>query len=185
MTLGYTNRGGWLVLFGQTWFSMFPGISQYVVEEKQLWKFGVPSSACHFECPLGFADGCCDCCHLAGIAQFVNNFAEPGDPEYAPPVTKGETPTQRRARIHVLRLEEGAKKALEELEKCMCLPLAPCWIISLLFLWIPMQILEVCFKVHVGLSVEFGFGYPAVYAGFQAASNLGMHSCVVLTRDCS
>jgi U1 small nuclear ribonucleoprotein len=47
----------------------------------------------------------------------VNNFAEPGDPEYAPPVTKGETPTQRRARIHVLRLEEGAKKALEELEK--------------------------------------------------------------------
>jgi hypothetical protein len=71
---------------------MFPGISQYVAEEKQLWKFGVPSSACYFECPLGFAYGCGDCCHLAGIAQFVNNFAEPGDPEYAPPVTKGETP---------------------------------------------------------------------------------------------
>jgi hypothetical protein len=48
-----------------------------------------------------------------------------------------------------------------------------------------MQILGVCFKVHVGLSVEFGSGYPVVYAGFQAASNLGMHSCVVLTRDCS
>lgn len=27
-----------------------------------------------------------------GIAQFVGNFAEPGDPEYAPPVQKGETP---------------------------------------------------------------------------------------------
>jgi len=47
------------------------------------------------------------------------------------------------------------------------------------------EVLEVCFKVHVGLSVEFGSGYPVVYAGFQAASNLGMHSCVVLTRDCS
>lgn len=29
---------------------------------------------------------------LPGIAQFVNNFAEPGDPQYAPPVQKGETP---------------------------------------------------------------------------------------------
>lgn len=29
---------------------------------------------------------------LPGIAQFVNNFAEPGEPEYAPPVQKGETP---------------------------------------------------------------------------------------------
>ncbi|CAM6061669.1 unnamed protein product [Sphagnum tenellum] len=57
------------------------------------------------------------CPPYQGIGQFVNNFAEPGDPEYAPPVTKGETPTQRRARIHMLRLEEGAKKALEELEK--------------------------------------------------------------------
>lgn len=28
----------------------------------------------------------------SGIAQFVNNFAEPGAPEYAPPVQKGETP---------------------------------------------------------------------------------------------
>lgn len=27
--------------------------------------------------------------------------------------------TERRARIHKLRLEEGAKKAAEELEKCM------------------------------------------------------------------
>ncbi|KAJ7189607.1 hypothetical protein O6H91_Y531700 [Diphasiastrum complanatum] len=32
------------------------------------------------------------CPPYAGIAQFVNNFAEPGEPEYAPPVTKGETP---------------------------------------------------------------------------------------------
>jgi U1 small nuclear ribonucleoprotein len=64
------------------------------------------------------------CPPYQGIGQFVNNFAEPGDPEYAPPVTKGETPTQRRARIHMLRLEEGAKKALEELEKCMYFDLA-------------------------------------------------------------
>ena len=28
---------------------------------------------------------------LAGVAQFVGQFAEPGDPEYEPPVTKGET----------------------------------------------------------------------------------------------
>lgn len=26
-----------------------------------------------------------------GIGQFVSQFAEPGDPEYAPPVQKGET----------------------------------------------------------------------------------------------
>lgn len=26
------------------------------------------------------------------MAQFVNNFAEPGDPEYAPPVPEPETP---------------------------------------------------------------------------------------------
>ncbi|KAG0582817.1 hypothetical protein KC19_3G088400 [Ceratodon purpureus] len=57
------------------------------------------------------------CPSYQGIGQFVQHFAEPGDPEYAPPVTKGETPTQRRARIHQLRLEEGARKALEELSK--------------------------------------------------------------------
>lgn len=27
----------------------------------------------------------------AGIAQFVSKFAEPGDPEYAPPVKEAET----------------------------------------------------------------------------------------------
>lgn len=27
-----------------------------------------------------------------GMAQLVSKFAEPGDPEYAPPVQKGETP---------------------------------------------------------------------------------------------
>ena len=27
-----------------------------------------------------------------GMAQFVSHFAEPGDPEYAPPVKKAETP---------------------------------------------------------------------------------------------
>lgn len=31
---------------------------------------------------------------FAGIGQFVQQFAEPGDPEYAPPVTKGETPVR-------------------------------------------------------------------------------------------
>lgn len=102
----------------------------------------------------------------SGIGQFVSQFAEPGEPEYAPPVTKGETPVsarssvwtgidsgvyvrvyslcawllilrsrpahhgtkfwhgalcsqaQRRARIHLLRLEKGAEKAASELEKC-------------------------------------------------------------------
>ncbi|XP_009407689.2 U1 small nuclear ribonucleoprotein 70 kDa [Musa acuminata AAA Group] len=57
------------------------------------------------------------CPPYTGMAQFVSQFAEPSDPEYAPPVIKGETPTERRARIRKLRLEEGARKAAEELEK--------------------------------------------------------------------
>ncbi|KVI08840.1 U1 small nuclear ribonucleoprotein 70 kDa [Cynara cardunculus var. scolymus] len=57
------------------------------------------------------------CPPYTGMAQFVSQFAESTDPEYAPPVQKGETPGQRKARIHQLRLEEGAKKAAEELEK--------------------------------------------------------------------
>ncbi|KAI8542410.1 hypothetical protein RHMOL_Rhmol08G0136900 [Rhododendron molle] len=57
------------------------------------------------------------CPPYTGMAQFVGNFAEKGDPEYQPPVQKGETPAERKARIHTLRLEEGAKKAAEELEK--------------------------------------------------------------------
>ncbi|CAH1437267.1 unnamed protein product [Lactuca virosa] len=57
------------------------------------------------------------CPPYTGMAQYVSHFAEPTDPEYAPPVEKGETPGQRRARIHQLRLEEGARKAAEELEK--------------------------------------------------------------------
>ncbi|WOL07854.1 U1 small nuclear ribonucleoprotein 70 kDa-like [Canna indica] len=57
------------------------------------------------------------CPPYTGMAQFVSHFAEPSDPEYAPPVVKGETPTERRARIRKLRLEEGARKAAEELEK--------------------------------------------------------------------
>ncbi|XP_038976916.1 U1 small nuclear ribonucleoprotein 70 kDa-like isoform X1 [Phoenix dactylifera] len=57
------------------------------------------------------------CPPYTGMAQFVSHFAEPGDPEYAPPVEKGETPAQRRARVHKLRLDEGARKAAEELEK--------------------------------------------------------------------
>eukprot|EP00262_Sarcandra_glabra_P012200 TRINITY_DN309_c0_g1_i3.p1 TRINITY_DN309_c0_g1~~TRINITY_DN309_c0_g1_i3.p1 ORF type:complete len:505 (-),score=88.74 TRINITY_DN309_c0_g1_i3:355-1869(-) len=57
------------------------------------------------------------CLPYTGMAHFVSNFAEPGDPEYAPPVQKGETSTQRRARVHILRLEKGAMKAAEELQK--------------------------------------------------------------------
>ncbi|KAK9071410.1 hypothetical protein SSX86_009979 [Deinandra increscens subsp. villosa] len=57
------------------------------------------------------------CPPYTGMAQFVSNFAEPTDPEYAPPIQKGETPGQKKARIHQMRLEEGAKKAAEELEK--------------------------------------------------------------------
>ncbi|KAJ6847519.1 U1 small nuclear ribonucleoprotein 70 kDa [Iris pallida] len=53
----------------------------------------------------------------SGMAQFVSNFVEPGDPEYEPPVVKGETPTERRARIQKLRLEKGAAKAAEDLQK--------------------------------------------------------------------
>ncbi|KAI6695394.1 hypothetical protein NL676_023104 [Syzygium grande] len=57
------------------------------------------------------------CPPYAGIGQFVSHFAEPGDPEYAPPVQKAETPVERRARIHNLRLEKGAEKAAEELKQ--------------------------------------------------------------------
>ncbi|XP_071709539.1 U1 small nuclear ribonucleoprotein 70 kDa [Rutidosis leptorrhynchoides] len=57
------------------------------------------------------------CPPYTGMAQFVSKFAEPTDPEYSPPVVKGETPAQKKARIHQSRLEEGARKAAEELEK--------------------------------------------------------------------
>ncbi|CAA2966569.1 U1 small nuclear ribonucleoprotein 70 kDa-like [Olea europaea var. sylvestris] len=57
------------------------------------------------------------CLPYTGMAQFVSHFAEPGDPQYAPPIQEAETHAQRRARIHKIRLEEGAKKAAEELEK--------------------------------------------------------------------
>ncbi|CAA7387863.1 unnamed protein product [Spirodela intermedia] len=57
------------------------------------------------------------CPSYTGIGQFVSQFAEPGDSEYAPPVQKGETAAERRARIHALRLENGAAKAAEELQK--------------------------------------------------------------------
>jgi hypothetical protein len=29
---------------------------------------------------------------FSGMAQFVSHFAEPGDPEYAPPIKEAETP---------------------------------------------------------------------------------------------
>ncbi|KAE8718501.1 U1 small nuclear ribonucleoprotein 70 kDa [Hibiscus syriacus] len=56
------------------------------------------------------------CPPYTGMAQFVSHFAEPGDPEYAPPVQEAETHAQRRARIHKLRLEKGMEKAAEELK---------------------------------------------------------------------
>ncbi|KAI4339085.1 hypothetical protein MLD38_024065 [Melastoma candidum] len=56
------------------------------------------------------------CPPYSGIGQFVSHFAEPGDLEYAPPVQEAETPAQRRARIHQLRLEKGAEKSAEELK---------------------------------------------------------------------
>ncbi|KAK7252907.1 hypothetical protein RIF29_37174 [Crotalaria pallida] len=57
------------------------------------------------------------CPPLTGMAQLVSKFAEPDDPEYAPPVKEAETPAQKRARIHKAKLEAGAAKAAEELEK--------------------------------------------------------------------
>lgn len=51
-----------------------------------------------------------------GIAQFVSEFAEPGDKEYSPPVKTAETPAERRARIHQLRLAKGAEMAAEGLK---------------------------------------------------------------------
>ncbi|XP_010464955.1 PREDICTED: U1 small nuclear ribonucleoprotein 70 kDa-like [Camelina sativa] len=52
-----------------------------------------------------------------GMAQYVSRFAEPGDPEYAPPKPVVETPAQKRERIHKSRLEKGVEKAAEELKK--------------------------------------------------------------------
>ncbi|KAJ4774442.1 U1 small nuclear ribonucleoprotein 70 kDa [Rhynchospora pubera] len=53
----------------------------------------------------------------SGIASFVSQFADPGDPEYAPPVEKVETKAEKKARIRQDKLEKGAAKAVEELEK--------------------------------------------------------------------
>uniref|UniRef100_A0A0E0M9I9 RRM domain-containing protein n=1 Tax=Oryza punctata TaxID=4537 RepID=A0A0E0M9I9_ORYPU len=52
-----------------------------------------------------------------GMAQFVSQFVEPEDPEYAPPVPKGETRAEKKARVHQLKLEQGAAKVTEELQK--------------------------------------------------------------------
>ncbi|KAK4755747.1 hypothetical protein SAY87_009504 [Trapa incisa] len=57
------------------------------------------------------------CPPYSGMAQFVSHFADPGDPEYSPPVQEAETPAQGRERIHKLRLEKGAENAAEELKK--------------------------------------------------------------------
>ncbi|KAL6642850.1 hypothetical protein ACP70R_021031 [Stipagrostis hirtigluma subsp. patula] len=71
-----------------------------------------------------------------GIAQFASLFAEPGDPEHAPPVVKCETrfavlvldvwfeyyillyvQAEKKVRIHQLKIEQGAVKVAEELQK--------------------------------------------------------------------
>ena len=52
-----------------------------------------------------------------GMAQFVSRFAEPGDPEYAPPVPTCETKAEKKDRIRKLKLEQGAAKVAEELQK--------------------------------------------------------------------
>ncbi|CAA7019410.1 unnamed protein product [Microthlaspi erraticum] len=57
------------------------------------------------------------CPPYTGMALFVKNFAEPGDPEYAPPKPEVETPAQKRERIQKLRLEKGVAKAAEDLTK--------------------------------------------------------------------
>ncbi|KAG2265129.1 hypothetical protein Bca52824_072208 [Brassica carinata] len=56
------------------------------------------------------------CPPYTGMAQYVSHFAEPGDPEYAPPKPNVETPAQKRARIHKSRLEKGVEKAAEDLK---------------------------------------------------------------------
>uniref|UniRef100_A0A452YIY9 RRM domain-containing protein n=1 Tax=Aegilops tauschii subsp. strangulata TaxID=200361 RepID=A0A452YIY9_AEGTS len=53
----------------------------------------------------------------SGMSQFVSRFAEPGDPEYAPPVPTCETRAEKKDRIRQLKLEEGAAKVAEELQK--------------------------------------------------------------------
>ncbi|GMP28308.1 hypothetical protein CsSME_00003911 [Camellia sinensis var. sinensis] len=42
------------------------------------------------------------CLPYTGMAQFVNNFAEKGDPEYQPPVQEAETPA-----LYVFRIMLG------------------------------------------------------------------------------
>ncbi|VAH17336.1 unnamed protein product [Triticum turgidum subsp. durum] len=49
----------------------------------------------------------------AQVAGFVSRFAEPGDPEYAPPVPTCETRAEKKDRIRQLKLEEGAAKVAE------------------------------------------------------------------------
>ncbi|KAF8053549.1 hypothetical protein N665_1401s0009 [Sinapis alba] len=56
------------------------------------------------------------CPPYTGMAQFVSHFAEPGDPEYAPPKPEFETPAQKRERIHKSRLKKGVEKAAEDLK---------------------------------------------------------------------
>uniref|UniRef100_A0A0D3HAK9 RRM domain-containing protein n=1 Tax=Oryza barthii TaxID=65489 RepID=A0A0D3HAK9_9ORYZ len=51
------------------------------------------------------------------LKLFVSQFAEPGDPEYAPPVPMCETKAEKKDRIRKSKLDQGAAKVAEELQK--------------------------------------------------------------------
>ncbi|KAL6867746.1 hypothetical protein ACP4OV_015770 [Aristida adscensionis] len=57
------------------------------------------------------------CQAYTGIARFVSHFAEPGAPDYAPVVMKQDTRAEKKARIEMNKLEQGASKVAEELQK--------------------------------------------------------------------
>eukprot|EP00854_Cymbomonas_tetramitiformis_P000978 gene978-1495_t len=53
----------------------------------------------------------------SGIGQYVSEFANPGDPEHSPPVTRAETKEEKKTRIAMILQENGeeaVKKGLEE-----------------------------------------------------------------------
>lgn len=46
---------------------------------------------------------------LLGMAQFVSQFAEPDDPEYAPPVQKAETPVRNTSLLKLIVMKGGIR----------------------------------------------------------------------------
>lgn len=43
------------------------------------------------------------------MAQFVSQFAEPDDPEYAPPVQKAETPVRNTSLLKLIVMKGGIR----------------------------------------------------------------------------